>query len=101
MNDDLSVWLSNEVSELLDAGSVGLYEFIWLLRSKYPEMPEEEMTSNATLALERILECGDVYLASLRWPNEIPIAILTRAELRGDCWRPPQEHGAYVAVLRD
>lgn len=56
MMTDASSWLVQEVSDLLETSSVGLYEFIWILRGKYPDVSEEELRSWAANALWRLLE---------------------------------------------
>jgi hypothetical protein len=56
MMTDPSSWLVQEVSDLLETSSVGLYEFIWILRGKYPDVGEEELRSWAANALRQLLE---------------------------------------------
>jgi hypothetical protein len=45
VKEDAPGWLVQEVSDLLDVSSVGLYEFIWLLRGAYLDAPEAQLRS--------------------------------------------------------
>jgi hypothetical protein len=53
-------WLSSEVRDLLDVGAVGLYEFIWALRSGSRE--SRLMTGQRS----RIRRFGSFCLSSVR-----------------------------------
>lgn len=66
MMTDASGWLAQEVEDLLETSSVGLYEFIWILRGEYPEVREDELRSWAAVALRRLLEENRGRLVLLR-----------------------------------
>jgi hypothetical protein len=70
MMTDASSSLVQEVSDLLETSSVGLYEFIWILRGKYPDANEEELRSWAADSLRRLLEAHRGRLVLLQWPSE-------------------------------
>jgi hypothetical protein len=38
MTEETVTWLVGEVRDLLDVSGVGLYEFIWLLRGRQPDL---------------------------------------------------------------
>jgi hypothetical protein len=52
---DLVSWLKGEVRDLLDVSNVGLYEFMWTLRSRDRGPSADEMRSIAERALEELL----------------------------------------------
>jgi hypothetical protein len=59
--------LIDEVTEYLDAGRVGLYEFLWILRSDHPEVSEQDACAHARAALDRMKSAGLVRLVWERW----------------------------------
>jgi len=54
MTEDSVEWLVREVRDILDMSSVGLYEFLWLLRSKHPSIPADEIQITAEQALRQL-----------------------------------------------
>jgi hypothetical protein len=62
-------WLVQEINDLLDISSVGLYEFMNLLNDPEDPMPDEERLSVARQALERIVSSENIGLYSMRWPE--------------------------------
>ncbi|MCW2540066.1 MAG: hypothetical protein JWN95_1791 [Frankiales bacterium] len=101
MTDSAVTWLVGEVSDLLDAGSVGLYEFVWILRGGIPEMADVERHLTAGHALERLLSEGTCHLVRLEWPSEDVIdGAIGVAPGPGD-WREPSQGNPYLAVARN
>jgi hypothetical protein len=73
MIEDRVEWLVREVKDLLDVSTVGLYEFIWLLRSKQPEITLDEGRTIAELALRQLLSSRMGKLTLLTWmPRAAP-----------------------------
>ena len=90
-------WLVQEINDLLDVSSVGLYEFLDFLND--PELPLalDERHKIADLALNRILGAGGVELHWMRWPRGDNLGT---AELPVDRWRGFDEGGRYLALER-
>ncbi len=101
MNEDVPGWLVQEVSDLLDVSSVGLYEFIWLLRGAYPDVPDAQLRFWAEKALGRMLDEGNGHLVLLKWPSEEAIGAATPHLSTPDDWSDPAEDRSYVALTRD
>ncbi len=101
VNEDVPGWLVQEVSDLLDVSSVGLYEFIWLLRGAYPDVPDAQLRSWAEKALGRLLDEGNGHLVLQKWPSEEAIGAATRHQSTPDDWSDPAEDRPYVALTRD
>jgi hypothetical protein len=97
IDDDVS-WLAREVKDLLDVSSVGLYEFIWLLRARRPGMPVDESRIIAEAALQRLLSDGVGRLVLLTWPSDEPGGSASFSALRPADWDDPQRGIRYVAL---
>jgi hypothetical protein len=95
--------LVQEVRDLLDASSVGLYEFIWILRGLYPAATDEEVRSWATDALEQLLAQRAGRLVRLRWPSEDVIGAGPARPPAPSSpeWDDPQERLCYLAITRN
>ena len=100
MTNDLTTWLLQEVSDLLDAGTVGLYEFIWLLRGADAELSEDELRAHASVALDRLRQAGAGRLVWLRWPSEEAVAGADALIPDSDDWADPVEGKPYLAFGR-
>lgn len=100
MIEDVVEWLVREVSDLLDVSSVGLYEFIWLLRSRQPGMTDDERRVIADLALRQLFSSEPVRLILLTWPNHDPEGEVGLEAVRASDWNDPPEGGPYMAVKR-
>lgn len=99
MTDEMVDWLVQEVSDLLDVSSVGLYEFLELLNDPGSELPVDRREPVARRALERVLASGaDLYW--MRWPDAEHLGRVPAAELPPDLWHRPGADGRYVAVDR-
>jgi len=98
---DVSSWLVQEVSDLLETSSVGLYEFIWILRGKYPDVSEQELRSWAANALWRLLEDHRGRLVQLQWPSEDVVGPGSAEELSNVAWNDPLKGKSYVAITRN
>lgn len=101
MKADPVDWLVEEVTDLLDASSVGLYEFIWLLRGAYPEASESELRLHAANALKQLRETDRCDLVSLKWPTEDVVQGAMPDEPRPVDWENPREGGEYLAITRN
>ena len=100
MTDPTVDWLVQEVNDLLDVSSVGLYEFLELLNDPDQELSVGERREVARRALERILSGGSVELHWMRWPDSDNLGVVLPAELPADPWRGPDEDGRYLALDR-
>ncbi|HEV7962530.1 MAG TPA: hypothetical protein VGP57_08340 [Actinoplanes sp.] len=101
MTTDQTVdWLVQEVNDLLDASSVGLYEFMELLNDPDQQLSAGERREVARRALERILSGGGVELHWMRWPESDNLGVVSPAELPADPWRGPDEDGRYLVLDR-
>lgn len=99
---DASTWLVQEVTDLLGTSSVGLYEFVWILRGQYPDAGEGEIRSWASNALGRLLQESDVRLVLLQWPSEEEIDPGGRIQdLSSVDWADPSRGKPYLAIRRD
>jgi hypothetical protein len=58
MNDEVVHQLIREVAGLLDAGVVGLYEFVDQIRDDHPEMTSIELQAHAEAALRQLRADG-------------------------------------------
>ncbi len=101
MNEDVPGWLVQEVSDLLDASSVGLYEFIWLLRGAYPDVPEAQLRSWAEEALRRLLDDSQGQLVLQKWPSEDAIGAAPPRQDAPNDWSEPAADRPYVAITRN
>jgi hypothetical protein len=100
MSADPAMWLVQEVMDLLDAASVGLYEFIWLLRGAYPDMSDAELRVHAGEALERLQKEGAGRLVWLTWPSEDVVARSAAVGPEPRDWRDPSDGEPYLAFAR-
>lgn len=89
-----------EVEQLLSVGSVGLYEFVWLLRSAVPEASDSERRDLAREAVRRLLEQGGNRLVFLEWPREAVTGEARFEELRDSAWDDPTHGQPYIAIVR-
>lgn len=92
-------WLVQEVHDLLDVSSVGLYEFIELLTDPSWPMPAERRVEVAGQALRRLLDEQGVELRWMRWPSFEDQGAVTLADLPTDPWGF-DEDGRYLAITR-
>lgn len=91
-------WLVNDVLDSIDAGGVGLYEFIWSLRSKYPA-ESARYQGIATAALTQLLETGDFELVQSKWPN-IRVRTLEWSAYNERWWCDPDSDGLYMLIQK-
>jgi nitrogen fixation-related uncharacterized protein len=94
-------WLSSEVRDFLDVGAVGLYEFIWALRSGQPGVKADDRTAIAESALRQLLVSEPARLILLTWPHLGSGGDVELAAVRASDWDDPPEDGTYVALKRD
>ena len=71
MNDDVA-WLAQEVEDLLDAGEVGLYEFVESLRERYPDTDLVQLRPIARAALTELLRDPSIKLGWYQWATGKP-----------------------------
>jgi hypothetical protein len=101
VKEDAPGWLVQEVSDLLDASSVGLYEFIWLLRGAYPDATDTQLRSWAEEALRRLLDDSHGQLVLQKWPSEDAIGAAPRHQNTANDWSEPTADRPYVAITRN
>jgi hypothetical protein len=100
MTDDPVKLLVQEVEDLLPAGRVGLYEFMWILHSEKVPGSKNQHREIAHLALARLIKAGDARLITLIWAQPGSEEKLAR-DVRDDDFDDPQQNIPYVAVTRD
>ena len=101
MSVDPTEWLIREVVDLLEVSSVGLYEFVWLLRGRYPNMSQAESHARAAEALQRLLARQEGLLIWQTWPAECAVmGPSVDAPGPGD-WRDPRDGVPYLALARN
>jgi hypothetical protein len=98
---EVVTWLETEVLDLLDASSVGLYEFIWILRGHEPPVSGEAARAVAEQALDELLADGEGRLVLLVWPSEDAVDTTERGALTADDWVDPSAGKPYVAIVRN
>jgi hypothetical protein len=62
-------WLRRIVTDLLDIGSVGLYEFIWLLNGSDFHLVDADNTAIACKVAKGIVGSRQALLNELAWPS--------------------------------
>ncbi|GIF00650.1 hypothetical protein [Paractinoplanes rishiriensis] len=94
-------WLTQEISDLLDVGSVGLYEFSELFRSgMFSEIGNEQRLVISREVATGFVESGRASICQLRWPKEevvagpFPVYVLNDTGV----WEPSGE-GLYLALI--
>jgi hypothetical protein len=95
VSDETVDWLVQEVNDLLDVSSVGLYEFIELLADS--GLPAEERRHIAQGALDRLVAAGGVGLYEMRWPESEHVRPTAAVIWR----RPDRDDATYVALDRE
>lgn len=99
-HQELVSWLVREIEDLLDAGSVGLYELIWAINSRVPQMASDETISIAEKALEQLLQSSDVGLLLLKWPIDEISSSIGIDSISQTAWNEPSQDGTYYALRR-
>lgn len=97
---DAPGWLVQEVSDLLDASSVGLYEFIWLLRGTYPGASPDELRAWAAEALRRLLAEDQGQLVLQEWPSDSVLPGAPAYSNSAADWADPAADRPYLALSR-
>jgi|Tabmets5t2r1_1033131.scaffolds.fasta_scaffold151928_2 hypothetical protein len=100
MNDGPVKLLIQEIEDYLDAGSVGLYEFMWILNSEKVEGSKDDHRRLARQALDHLLLQKRGHLISLMWAQPDTQQDLNR-DIRPEDFDDPQEDIPYVAITRD
>jgi hypothetical protein len=95
-------WLVQEMSDYLDAGSVGLYEFVNELEDRDHPMPLDERKVIARQALDRLLQRGDIEIQWRRWGTFDNLGTVQPTDLPGDPWQSPTDDndGMFLAIKR-
>jgi len=103
MTTSVTDHLVQEVRDLLEVSSVGLYEFTWILRSLFPDSADEELRSWASDALAQLMTSHDGHLVLLEWPSEDVIGAgpETPPGPSSDVWGEPQDGRSYIAIIRN
>jgi hypothetical protein len=99
-NDETVTWLVQEIHDLLDVSSVGLYEFLWQLNTPDQTLSLDQRRQVARQALEILLAAGDVTIVRLRWPEAKPLSELSMSELPESAWNDPDDDGYYIGLDR-
>lgn len=99
MTTDPIELLVQEVEDLLRAGPVGLYEFLWILNSEQIEGSKDQHLRIARQALDRLLKDDESRLIALLWAQPDSERDLDR-EVRDDDFDDPDDD-PYVAIIRE
>lgn len=100
MTEDPVSLLVQEVDELLDASSVGLYEFRWILSGAKVPGSKDDHYGYARQALESLLGDPHNRLVLLRWAHPDYLAEMDR-EARAADFGDQELETPYVAITRD
>lgn len=94
-------WLTREVSDLLEAGSVGLYELVWLLNGSDFQLGDADKRAVAHTVTNSIVRSHQAQLYELAWPSgEVlngPVDLTTRIT-SVDAW-PAEVSERYLALV--
>ena len=101
MTTDRTDALVGEVRELLGTSSVGLYEFVWILRGMDANQSDDALRDQALAALRRLLVAGEGRLVLLKWPSEDVVGSYERERVRTTDWDDPRHGEPYVAITRN
>lgn len=66
-------WLTQEISDLLEVGSVGLYELTWLLNGSEFNLNEVDTAAVAREVASHLMNAGHAKLFELKWPDNTVI----------------------------
>ena len=99
-NDKTVHSLVQEIHDLLDVSTVGLYEFLWQLNTPGQTLSIEQRRQIARQALEVLLAEGDLTIVELRWPEAKPLGELSLNQLSDSAWNDPDSDGYYVGLDR-
>lgn len=100
--DDAADWLVQEISDLLDAGPVGLYEFMDEQNDSEDLRlgPLDERKAIASAALQRLLMTGGIEIQRRKWAQVDDLGTVSPEDLPADPWDRPDEGGNYLAIAR-
>jgi hypothetical protein len=93
-------WLVQEMSDFLDAGSVGLYEFIDELNDPENPLPLDQRRAIAREALDRLLQRDHLEIQRRQWGRFDNLGTVRPDSLPADAWQPPDDDGMYLAITR-
>jgi hypothetical protein len=100
MNNSSVERLAQEMSDLLDAGSVGLYEFVDELNDPAHPVPLDQRKVVARQALDHMLDRGGIEIQRRRWGRFDNLGTVSPDDLPSDPWQPPDDDGMYLAIMR-
>lgn len=94
-------WLTREVIDLLDGGSVGLYELVWLLNGSGLQLVDADKRAIAYTVTNSIIRSHQAQLYELAWPSgkalNGPVDLTTRIT-SVDAW-PSGASERYLALV--
>ena len=93
--------LIEEVDGLAAAGRVGLYEFIWALRSEGGSGNLAEWKAVARRALDALLARGDCHLVRMHWPDFDEVELPPGYQVRDEDFDDIPDDGWYLALTPD
>ena len=99
-NEETVRQLVQEIHDLLDVSTVGLYEFLWQLNTPDQTLSIEQRRQVARQALDILLAEGDLTIVELRWPESKPLRELSFNQLSESAWNDPGDDGHYVGLGR-
>jgi hypothetical protein len=96
---DPEAWLTQEAQDLLDQGTVGLYEFIWGLRGAF-DLPDAAALELSRRVATQLIQSGKARIFAVSWPGldvvEGPLPITTLEDPKS--WSEG-EKGPLVALV--
>lgn len=100
MRNEIVDWLVCDTRDTFDADEVGLYEFIWGLRGKFPGLSRSEMEACSQEALAILLQQKLATLVWLTWPHSNSTPAPNEARFQVGAWDDPAGDAPYLAVTR-
>jgi hypothetical protein len=85
----------------MDVSTVGLYEFLWLLRGNFPDVDDQDLRNDAMSALTHLLNERLAHLVLVKWPEDVILGEASGTIATDDQWKDPQASKPYVAVARN
>jgi hypothetical protein len=100
---DPEAWLTQEAQDLLDQGTVGLYEFIWGLRGASFDLPDAAALELSQHVATRLVQSGQAGIFAVSWPGldvlEGPLPITTLDDPKS--WSEGESGPLIALVPRD
>ncbi|MUM16662.1 hypothetical protein FZI91_09970 [Mycobacterium sp. CBMA271] len=91
--------LLQDIEDMLDVGAVGLYEFVWTLRSERPGTSIDQLRDQAARVLRHLLDTRDIEPILQVWPHSDPVGTFDPMNLGLNAWDDPVLNQPYPALI--